>query len=171
MKTSVPNKAILPPNCFDNFYTIINPAMSSLPACPPSRCAVIQDAERKPELAKISNPALTPGTLLIKTLAVTLDPSDYKMGAASATPRAVIGSNFTGIVAAIASDTETDLVLGDTVAVGSYGSNPGSLDNGSFATYIRAPASLTMRLAPMAKLASEQAAPLATALATCALAY
>lgn len=54
---------------------------------------------------------------------------------------------------------------GDTVA-GSHGSNPGNPENGAFATYIRAPAPLTMRLAPTAKLAPEQAATLATALAT-----
>ena len=101
---------------------------------------------------------------------MTLDPSDYKMGAAFPTPGAVIGGNFAGIIAAVASHIETDLVLGDTVAGGSYGSNPGNLENGSFATYIRAPASLTMPLAPMAKLALEEGASLATSPATCTLA-
>ena len=85
-------------------------------------------------------------------------------------PRALIGNDFAGIVVAIASDTDTDLVPGDTVAGGSHGSNPGNLENGSLATYIRAPASLTIRLTPTAKLAPEQAACLATALATCTLA-
>ena len=144
--------------------------MLSPPTIPSKRRAIIQDAEGKPELAEISIPELTPGTVLVKTLAVTLDPSDYKMGAAFPTPGAVIGSNFAGTVVAIASDTDTDLVPGDTVAGGSHGSNPGNLENGSFATYIRAPASLTMRLTPAADLAPEQAATLATALATCTLA-
>ena len=93
------------------------------------------------------------------------------MGAAFPTPKAMIGSNFAGIVGAIASATKTDLVLGATVAGGFHGSNPGNLEIGSFATYIRGPASLTMRLAPTAKLAPEQAATLATALASCTLAY
>ena len=137
---------------------------------PSSRRAIIQDTEGKPELTEIPIPALIPGTVLVKVSAVALDPSDYKMGAAFPTPGAVIGSNFAGTVVAVASDTDTDLVPGDTVAGGSHGSNPGNLENGAFATYIRAPAPLTMRLTPTAKLAPEQAATLATALATCTLA-
>lgn len=144
--------------------------MSSPPAIPSSRRAIIQDAEGKPELAEIPIPTLTPGTILVKALAVALDPSDYKMGAAFPTPGAVIGSNFAGTVIAVAPGTGTDLVPGDTVAGGSHGSNPGNPKNGAFATYIRAPAPLTMRLTPTAKLAPEQAATLATALATCTLA-
>ena len=47
------------------------------------------------------------------------------MGSAFPIFEAAIGSNFAGIVVAIASDTKTDLVLGDTVAGGFHGSNPG----------------------------------------------
>ena len=82
-----------------------------------------------------------------------------------------MGSNFTGTVIAVASDTDTDLMPGDTVAGGSHGSNPGNPENGAFANYIRAPAPLTMRLTPTAKLAPESAATFATALATCTLAF
>ena len=92
------------------------------------------------------------------------------MGAAFPTPGAVIGSNFAGTVIAVASGTDTDLRPGDIVGGGSHGSNPGNPENGAFATYIRAPAPLTMRFTPTAKLVSEQAATLATALATCTLA-
>ena len=143
--------------------------MSSPSAVPSSRRAIIQDAEGKPELAEIPIPELKPGTILVKTSAVSLDPSDYKMGAAFPIPGAVIGSNFAGTVVAVAPGTDTDLVPGDTVAGGSHGSNPGNPENGAFATYIRAPAGLTMRLTPAAKLTPEQAATLATALATCTL--
>lgn len=139
-------------------------------AIPSSRHALVQDAEGKPRLAEIPIPALTPGTILVKTSAVALEPSDYKMGAAFPTPGAVIGSNFAGTVIAVASGTEADLVPGDIVAGGSHGSNPGNPENGAFTTYIRAPAQMTMRLTATAKVVPEQAATLPTALATCTLA-
>lgn len=144
--------------------------MLSPPTIPSTRRVIVQDAEGKPELAEKPVPALTPGSVLVKVSAVALDPSDYKMGAAFPTPGAVVGSNFAGTVVAVASGTDTDLVPGDIVAGGSHGSNPGNPENGAFATYIRAPAPLTMRLTPTAELAPEKAATLATALATCTLA-
>ena len=146
-------------------------AMSSPPAIPLSRRAIVQDAEGKPKIAEVPIPALTPGTMLVKVSAVALDPSDYKMGDAFPTPGAVIGSNFAGTVVAIASDTGADIMPGNTVAGGSHGSNPGSPENGAFATYIRAPAPLIMRITETARLTPEQAATLATALATCTLAF
>ena len=138
---------------------------------PSSRRAVVQDTEGKPTVSETSIPKLTPGTVLIKVSAVTLDPSDYKFGTAFPTPGAVIGCNFAGTVVDVASDIDTDLVLGSAVAGGTHGSNPGKPEDGAFATYIRAPASLTMLITPQVKLSPEQAATLGTALATCTLAF
>lgn len=145
--------------------------MSSPPSIPSSRRAIIQDVEGKPKLANIPIPPLTPGFIVVKTSAVSLDPSDYKMGAAFPTCGAVIGSNFAGTVIAVAPDTETDLIPGDNVAGGSHGSNPGNTENGAFATFVLAPAPLTMRLSPTLNLMPEQAATFATSLATCTLAF
>ncbi|KAL9026856.1 MAG: hypothetical protein Q9180_007416, partial [Flavoplaca navasiana] len=62
-------------------------------------------------------------------------------------------------------------VLGSAVAGVTPGSNPGKPDDGAFATYIRAPASLIMLITPQVKLAPEEAATLETALATFSLAF
>ncbi|KAI4264822.1 MAG: hypothetical protein L6R42_000091 [Xanthoria sp. 1 TBL-2021] len=146
-------------------------AKSPLPTFPATRRAVIQDKEGKPKLAEIPIPSLTPGTILVKPSAVALDPSDYKFGAAFPTPGSVIGSNFAGTVVTVAPCTQTHLVPGDTIAGGVHGSNPESPEDGAFATYIRTPASMAMKFTPTKELSMEQAATMATALASCTLAF
>ena len=145
--------------------------MSLSSVIPSLRRAIIQDAEGKPKVAEIPMPALTPGSILVKTSSVALDPGDYKMGASFPVPGAVIGSNFAGTVVTIGPGTETDLVPGDSIAGGSQGSNPAHPEDGAFATYVRAPALMAMRISSTAaRIAPEQAATLTTALATCILA-
>lgn len=54
---------------------------------PATQQAVVEDANGKPKLVdNISLPTLLPGTLLVKTEAVALQPMDSKMGEAFPTP-------------------------------------------------------------------------------------
>ena len=46
-------------------------------------------------------PKLRPGTVLVKTTAVALNPSDYKIGAAFPSRGAIVGMDFSGHIAAI----------------------------------------------------------------------
>lgn len=135
-----------------------------------SRRALAQDHNGNPQLVDLPMPALLPGTILVKTQAVALNPSDYKMGAAFPTEGAVIGNDFAGVVVAVAEGTNTTLNVGDTVFGGSHGSNPGNRESGAFATYIRASSDVVMRLDPACGLSIEQAATFGVALATCTLA-
>lgn len=140
---------------------------SSLPI-PDLQRAVIEDPSGRPVVVDdIPILALRPGTLLIKTAAVALNPSDYKMGSAFPSPGALIGMDFAGHV--VRPDaTRPDLNLGDAVCGIVHGSNPADHECGSFAEYVLAPADLVFKVPEGFPL--EQAATLGTAVFTaCAL--
>ncbi|RYP47487.1 hypothetical protein DL768_006459 [Monosporascus sp. mg162] len=142
---------------------------SILPQLPTSQRAITQDADGRPQLTDgVVLPMLLPGTVLVKTTAMALNPSDYKMGAAFPTPGAIVGMDFAGTVIRIAEGTETDLVVGDTVCTAVHGSNPAEPGNGAFAEYVRVPANMLLRVPT--SLGPVQASTLGTALATCIMA-
>lgn len=129
--------------------------MSSLPTTdlsqlPAKQTAVVQDDEGKPTLIHdASVPDLQPGTLLVKTVAVALNPSDYKMGLAFTSPGAVIGGDFAGHIIAIDPEAQAlrpDLRVGDAVCGMVHGSNPGDHQGGSFAEYVRVLAHLVLKV-------------------------
>jgi NADPH:quinone reductase-like Zn-dependent oxidoreductase len=61
-------------------------------------CAVLSDGRLCcPTLIEgIPMPALLPGTMLVKTSTLAINPSDYEMCAAFLTPGAVVGNDFAG---------------------------------------------------------------------------
>lgn len=112
---------------------------NSMPELSVSQTAIIQDDNGGPKLFDgVSLPILKAGTVMAKTVAIALNPSDYKMGAAIPTPGALIGMHFSGMVASIHPSTKTDLRIGDPMCGMVAGSNPGDPSNGAFASYIRA---------------------------------
>ncbi|RYP81405.1 hypothetical protein DL769_001971 [Monosporascus sp. CRB-8-3] len=142
---------------------------SILPQPPTSQRAITQDTDGRPQITDgVALPPLLPRSVLVKTTAVALNPSDHKMGAAFPAPSAVVGMDFAGTVICIAGGTETDLVIGDTVCTAVHGSNPAEPGNGAFAEYVRARADMLLRVP--ASLGPVQAATLGTALATCIMA-
>jgi NADPH:quinone reductase-like Zn-dependent oxidoreductase len=138
---------------------------NSTPELPVSQTAIIQDDNGGPKLSDgVPLPTLKAGTIMVKTVAIALNPSDYKMGAAFPTPGALIGMDFSGIVASIHPNTKTDLRIGDPVCGMVAGSNPGDPSNGAFASYIRVRPELLLRVPP--DLPMEQAATLGVGLMT-----
>jgi NADPH:quinone reductase-like Zn-dependent oxidoreductase len=103
--------------------------------------------------------------VLVRTAAVAFNPSDYKMGAGFPKSGAVVGMDFAGTAISIRDETETDLVVGDTVCGAVHGSNPAEPGNGDFAEYVRVPADILLRVP--ASLGPINASTLPTALATC----
>ncbi|KAI2473093.1 zinc-binding dehydrogenase [Annulohypoxylon bovei var. microspora] len=131
--------------------------------------AVIQGSEGQPTIAdNVPIPILRPGTMLIKTMAVAINPSDNKMGVAFPCPGAVIGMDFAGrivkIMAAEGGGETPDLHIGDIVCGVVHGSNPGDPTTGSFAEYVLAPVDLALRVPESFPL--EQAVALGTPLLT-----
>jgi NADPH:quinone reductase-like Zn-dependent oxidoreductase len=134
---------------------------------PPFQKALVQDKEGNPKV--ITNapvPELSSGDMLVKTIAVALNPCDYKMGAAFPSPGAVIGNDFVGEVVFLHEKTTTrsDFNIGDIVCGLVHGSNPADRSNGAFAQYIRVPADLVLRVPREFKI--EHAATLGSGLTT-----
>ncbi|KAI1422848.1 GroES-like protein [Xylaria sp. FL1777] len=138
---------------------------NSPPAVPLKQAAIIQDEKGDPKLAHdVAVPRLEAGTMLVRTAAVALNPSDYKMGTAFPTPGSIVGMDFAGIIVSIHPRTETDLCIGDAVCGMVHGSNPASPENGAFAEYIRVRPELLLRVPQ--DLPMEQASTLGVGLIT-----
>lgn len=136
---------------------------------PSIQTAVIQDPYGAPAVIdSLPLPPLLPGTVLVRTVAVALNPCDYKMGTSFPTPGAIIGNDFAGIVVAIDTQTETVFRIGDRVCGLVHGSNPADTSNGAFAQYVRAHVDLLLRIPE--GLPIEQASTLGLGLATNCLA-
>lgn len=116
---------------------------------PKLHCAIVENSQGRPTLLGGKPlPPLLPGTLLVKTKAVALNPSDFKMGMSFPVPGAVIGTDFVGEIVQIhnlVGELRPDLNIGDIVCGLVHGSNPGDPGNGAFAEYIRVPASLAIK--------------------------
>ncbi|KAI0145052.1 zinc-binding dehydrogenase [Xylariaceae sp. FL1272] len=110
--------------------------------------AVVQDSAGLPTIVNnAAMPTSRPDYILVKVLAVALNPSDNKMGTAFPIPGAVIGMDFVGrVVEVVVTEEANDLAVGDLVCGATHGSNPGYPSNGSFAEYVRAPAGLVLRV-------------------------
>ncbi|KAI6085896.1 zinc-binding dehydrogenase family oxidoreductase [Hypoxylon rubiginosum] len=121
--------------------------MTSHPSLPALQRAVIQDANGRAQAAdNLPLPQLFPGTVLVKTMAISLNPSDYKMGNRFPSPGSVIGNDFAGAVVAIGPKTSTALSVGDLVFGMVHGSNPADGANGAFAQYVRVPSEFALRV-------------------------
>lgn len=134
--------------------------------------AVVEDAAGQPVLAHDAPvPELRPRTLLVKTTAVAINPSDYKVGANWPVPRAIVGMDFAGTIVQMddeAARLRPDLAVGHRVCGFVHGSNPAHPDNGSFAEYLRAHAQLVYRVPD--SMPDGEAATMGVATATAALA-
>lgn len=139
---------------------------------PKSQRAVVEDATGQPVLTRDAPvPQLLPTTLLIKTSAVAINPSDYKIGANCPAQQAIVGMDFVGSILemdAEAAKLRPDLNVGDRVCGFVHGSNPAEPRNGSFSEYLRAHSQLVYRVPK--GMSDEDAATLGVSTATAALA-
>ena len=90
-----------------------------------------------------------PYDVLVRVLAVGLNPHDHKMLEHNPTPGAIMGCDFAGIVVAIGSgvgDLSLNIWPGSRVCGTVHGSDPANTDNGAFATFLVADARLLLRV-------------------------
>ncbi|KAI1372087.1 zinc-binding dehydrogenase [Hypoxylon crocopeplum] len=125
-------------------------------------------------------PPLPPGFVLVKTYAVALNPSDYKIAHNFPIPGSYIGTDFSGAVVQVADDVDPDTVkLGAMVCGASFGFSPVHRSaNGAFAEFVRVRASSLLFVPPHSlspdkstnTISLLEAATLGTAISTCILA-
>jgi len=79
-----------------------------------------------------------PNMVLVKTVAVTLNPCDWKMPARFPCVGALDGCDFAGTIVKIGHGVRRQLRVGDRVFGAVHGSNPACPQSGSFAEYVAA---------------------------------
>lgn len=119
-----------------------NPPLIRLPRY---QTAIVQDAEGKATIrSDQSLPVLNlkPHQVLVRTVAVSINPCDWKMPSKFPTEGARVGCDFAGIIIAIGPDVKDRwngrLALGDRVCGGVHGSNPIDLESSSFVQFVAA---------------------------------
>ncbi|KAF2687518.1 GroES-like protein [Lentithecium fluviatile CBS 122367] len=91
-------------------------------------------------------PQLAPDMIIVKTEAVSVNPVDTKMELGFAKPGHIGGCDFTGVVVAVGSGVKRPVKVGDRVSGAVMGSDPMDASSGAFATYVAAPADITLTL-------------------------
>ena len=81
---------------------------------------------------------LQPDMILIKTVAVALNPTDYKMPARFPSPGSTNGCDFAGTIVQLGPGVTRPLTVGDRVFGAVHGANPLCKQSGAFAEYIAA---------------------------------
>lgn len=141
------------------------------PFIPSTQRAITQGLDGQPFLRKdAAVPPLLPGTALIRTAAVALNPSDHKILTNFPLPGAYVGSDFAGTIVQVSLDEGAAVLTPGTVVCGTAVtfSPQQRFGSGAFAEYVRVPTSVLFRVPPT--LPVIEAATLGTALATCILA-
>jgi NADPH:quinone reductase-like Zn-dependent oxidoreductase len=109
--------------------------------------AIVITGPQKAELVtNRSIPILRDNCLLVKTIAVGLNPTDWKTISRSPPPGVTVGCDFAGIVEAVGKDVKKQWKKGDRVCGFSHGSNPMQPEDGAFAEYIAVKGDVVMRL-------------------------
>lgn len=92
-------------------------------------------------------PQLAPGMLLVKTVAVAINPADVKLTGRMATEGAMAGSDGSGIVVGIGPGVEPDRFrLGDRVCAPHTSMDPLAPQHGAFGEYVTTAADFTLRV-------------------------
>lgn len=113
--------------------------MSAIPA---EMNALIVEGHGKVALQKVPTPKLLPSTVIVKVTNVALNPTDWKHLHFFGKTGATLGSDFSGVVAAVGDGVSGPVNVGDRVSGTVHGGwTPGQ---GAFAEYVlTAPARLT----------------------------
>lgn len=98
--------------------------------------ALVTVEDKKAEVKEVPVPTLDKDEILVRTLAITINPTDWKHVALMSGPGNIVGCDFVGIVEQLGSDVKnSSLSKGDRVAGFVHGTK--DPDRGSFAEYLK----------------------------------
>ena len=100
------------------------------------KAIIIQDKGKADLVFDRSLPALRDSYILVKTVAVALNPTDWKHIDHLATPGSLVGCDYSGTVEAIGKGVEKSWKKDDRICGMAHGADSVQLENGTFAEYI-----------------------------------
>lgn len=115
------------------------PAADPVTTLPRTRTAVVAESAGKLVIKHdLPMPPLAPDSVIVKTAAVAINPSDAKFLDYSPAPGAVHGTDYSGTIVALGADAQKlrDLSVGDRVAGMVHGMNKLVPEVGAFGEYI-----------------------------------
>lgn len=113
-------------------------------------------------------PTVADDEVLVKVVAVAINPIDGKSAELSPTAGATSGCDFAGSVVQLGSNITKALKLGDRVCACIFGNNPERQDNGAFSEFVAVPADLVLKIPD--SMSYQTAATLGVAVATVGMA-
>jgi len=97
-------------------------------------------------LHDVKLPHIPPDRMMVKVVAVALNPCDFKMPRRFPSPGATCGNDFAGVVVATGPNIAKQFKVGDRVFGAVYGANPIDHESGAFAEYLRADPEFTFNM-------------------------
>ncbi|KAJ5683470.1 Polyketide synthase enoylreductase [Penicillium macrosclerotiorum] len=91
-------------------------------------------------------PRLRDDYILVKTVSVGLNPTDWKHIAYLSPPGVLVGCDYAGVVEAVGKDVKKPFKKGDRICGFTHGANAVQPEDGSFAEYIVAKGDLQMKI-------------------------
>ncbi|GAA5844584.1 hypothetical protein JCM3766R1_002668 [Sporobolomyces carnicolor] len=105
--------------------------------------AVIVTEKGQVQVQQVDKPRAGPGEIVVKNCAVALNPTDWKHRDAVSPPGSILGCDFAGTVSEVSPDV-SNVKEGDRVAGFVHGGRKS--DEGSFAEYVKAQATLVWKV-------------------------
>ncbi|KAI1639214.1 GroES-like protein [Biscogniauxia mediterranea] len=143
------------------------PSADPVTTLPPTRKAIVAEGPGKLVIKDdLPMPTLAPDTVIVKTAAVAINPSDAKFLDYSPAPGAVHGTDYAGTIVALGADATASrgLAVGDRVAGMVHGMNKLIPERGAFAEYIIATVHTLLKIPD--SMGFEEAATLGLAVGT-----
>ncbi|KAI9738804.1 MAG: hypothetical protein M1834_008311 [Cirrosporium novae-zelandiae] len=106
---------------------------------------IVQDPKNA-AITTIPLPTIRPGYMLVKTIAVALNPTDWKHIDYIPCTGAVVGCDYAGIVVEVGPEVTKPFKKGDRVFGMAHGANALHHENGTFAEYIVVKGDVAMRM-------------------------
>ncbi|KAG4435038.1 hypothetical protein IFR05_009494, partial [Cadophora sp. M221] len=139
-------------------------------AASPSNRALLKIAQGKSILAPIPIPSVPDDSILVKTVAVAVNPTDWQTLDEVPAPgfaQSVLGVDAAGVVVEVGKGVTKDFKIGDRVAGFSHGGNDRNPVTGTFANYILMKGDISLHIPP--NMSFEDAATLPCGMATVGL--
>ncbi|KIW97338.1 uncharacterized protein Z519_02730 [Cladophialophora bantiana CBS 173.52] len=107
---------------------------------------LVREGTGRAVLKPIPVPKLEADYILVRTIAIALNPTDWTSLDAVGEPGTIVGCDYSGVVEEVGKDVKDRFKKGDRVAGFGHGANDFNLESGAFARYIAVKGYLQMHI-------------------------